>query len=55
MNTQEKQTHTEQTQEHIRKMKLKYADMMLSGLSMLEDAGLKPTFAPQNRQKGEKR
>ena len=34
-------------QHHTQRMRLKYMDMMLSGLSMLADAGLQPTFGPQ--------
>ena len=34
-------------QHHTQRMRLKYMNMMLSGLSMLADAGLQPTFGPQ--------
>ena len=36
---------------HTTQMRRKYADMMMSGLSLLEDAGLKPTFGPQQTTK----
>lgn len=36
---------------HTKQMRRKYADMMMSGLSLLEDAGLKPTFGPQQTTK----
>ena len=46
MSTQ-KQPLTAEQQAHIRAMKQKYTNMMLSGRSMLADMGLKPVFGAQ--------
>ncbi len=51
----ETKNRTAQDEEHIRQMKLKYLHMMLSGRSMLADAGLAPVFGPQPTQTKDKK